>query len=399
MHNVSNTRYYYFLGAFSFIIYYMNNQFGSKEDSGFENLNQSGGMSKDDQSRNNSSNRNKKQQGGDSKAANYELRRLKTELRKLKEDRGDSGKRSNSNAFSTSNFSSSLICKKFTNSMLIAASYRSITDQTLVVGLKVKPIQERLNAQANVWARKIFSMDELYLKKILSSNDYKWISILEKAYIYSYFKAVLYALKDSVVAEMPDQTCFVAGHAILYNYLMKPSYTFKHDGFYITYNMRCSSEDLEVITTMANSYSFIKDYYSTGTRFYLENQDLDRVLDGLACNMKPDGPVFYRLSDQKAVSIHLTKDNFPFGNSFYSDKSELTDWYYCFNDKSSILDDGMLFGKACFIHSSDETDSSKFLDKMDQDDQYYLTKYEVSSLCGCMPPDYIYKADEVTDSK
>jgi hypothetical protein len=249
-------------------------------------------------------------------------------------------------SFSTTNISTSLVTQKFTNSSVITESFRQIKDRTIVIDLCLSPLKNRLEFQAQVWARKIISKQELYLKAILGrTRQSDWQRLLEETYIYSYFSCVLYALSDKRVAEISEDRHVLIGHGILYRYLLKPSFTFQHSDFTVRYNMNISEARLNSILKMAMSFPFIGNFITTSPRFYLENEEYDRILSGLASNMDQEGPIITSFTDDRRHDMYLTKDNFPIGNSFYSDNSNpsSSDWQFAFCEGKSILDSSTLF--------------------------------------------------------
>lgn len=109
--------------------------------------------------------------------------------------------RVNPKAYKTLNLSTALVATKYYNRNLVSMPFRSIYDETVVLEYKVDPINSRLTLQANCWAKKIISQQELYLRSILNATSTSsWETLLMRCYIYSYYKAVLYALTDRRVA-------------------------------------------------------------------------------------------------------------------------------------------------------------------------------------------------------
>lgn len=303
--------------------------------------------------------------------------------------------RANIRRFSCKNLSTAVICAKFTNQNVIVSNFRNIKDNTINLKFTIKPIKSRLRANAQVWARKLISSQELYLKGILNAYPKDWQSLLENTYIYDYFRSILYAVTNSRVAEYPTGKISIIGHAVAYHALLKPSHTFQHNGYYVKYQYVIDDDDLSYITKMAESFSFIKDYMSTSPRFYLENEIFDRILSGLKENISGDNPELVMLDYDfnGSISSYLSKDQFSMANSFYSSKSKSNDWFYAHNSDTDILNNSSLFGKNVFVTSLDDDYANRFYERNQDDDEFYLAKYEVSALCGSMYPNYIGVGD------
>jgi hypothetical protein len=300
------------------------------------------------------------------------------------------GQLNNKSNLVTENLSVGLIPSKYKNFSLISSNYLTLTDQVLEFSFTIKPIKERLDAQASVWARKHVSIQETYLKKVLGAHTNQWEKLLSQAYIYSYYSAILYALSSSRVAEFDTNRTFVTGHGILYQCLLKPYHTFKCMDFHISYKLTCTEMELNEIIAQAEEYDFIKKYLVKTPRFYLENQSLERILNGLSSEVPSFGPKMIKISNSNVLDTYLTKDNFPLINSFYTKTSKTDKWFYSFCNDKSILDSSTLFGKACFVTCVDEDDKySKYFDLVSEEDNFYLTKYELQHIAGSSYPQYI----------
>lgn len=295
--------------------------------------------------------------------------------------------------FNTDNFSLPVIAQEFSNQSIVTGAIidgRSITVRYTVVIKK-----NRLEAQASVWAKRIISEHRLYLKSILNVYPNQYESVLTQMYIYSYFRCVLYAINDRRVVDIPLNQVNIAGHAILRHCLLVSSHTFSHGQVNIQYLLDVSDEEYDAILTMARSYPFINDYMRTSPRFFIENAELDRCFDGLYrdTNMS-DGPKLFRHdSDANDVLSALTRDKFPILNSIYKKDGLDSQWYYAYTEKERITDGSMLFGKACFISEKGDDVIQNYFSSVSVDDDYRVTKYEVSSLTGTWYPEYIPKQD------
>lgn len=295
----------------------------------------------------------------------------------------------NRGPFLSKNLSTRTIATKYLNSKIVSGSYASVREETLYLNLTLKVFTDRLNAQANVWARKIYSLHEVNLRYIIGSRDDFWISKLEECFTYSYFSAVLYGISSSRVGDFSNNKCFVKGHYLLHRYLVSRSFSFQFDEQTIVYDFRISKERYDEIIKLAKSYSYINDYLVEFPTFSLENQSLDRILKGLKEKLSLDDPSLISSSDFNIVEDCLTKDNFPIGNSFYTDDKDPKYWSYAFTSDSNIIDKTTLFGKACFLSLYKPNDISGFYDKFEEDDKFSLIKYEVTSICGSQYPAYV----------
>jgi hypothetical protein len=302
-----------------------------------------------------------------------------------------------SSSFSTMNLSTPLISTKFFNGSLVDQNYRYIRNRTITISLTLKPDKDRLRQQASVWARRIISDQDLYLRYILSeSRRSSWATLLENVYIYSYFRSVLYALSDQRVAEVPENKVAIKGHAILYKVLLNPVHSFKHDDYTISYDIDIRQEEYDSIRNIASEFDFINNFMSSGTRFYLENSEYDRFLAGLYDVWQIGQPEYCTLGDYNELSKHLTVDNFPIGNSFYSSvgTENIKKWYYAFEVNSSIMTNSTLFGKSCFFCARKDSDCNAYYDLNTTDDQLYLVKYEVSCIASSEYPDPISSVEK-----
>lgn len=293
-------------------------------------------------------------------------------------------------AFETKNLSSVLISQKYFNSNAVITPFNSVNNTSVSIRLSLNPILSRLDKQAKVWAEKMYSNQNLYLKAIISDYRERWIDWLEKCFKYSYFKCVLCGLTDEIVAEIPSDVPVIAGHSILYYFLRQQSFTFKYNDISIRYYFDCTQDDYESILAQAKSYDFLKDSIIEGRRFFVENAELDRILRGLSDYSDDDSPRFMPFVDDEKTLQYTTMDNFSICNSFYkasSGTSELN-WYYCYSDDVNILDPKTLFGKALFICAAKDESYFSYFDYNSQNDMNYLVKYEVASLCGSDFPEY-----------
>jgi hypothetical protein len=292
--------------------------------------------------------------------------------------------------FSTMNLSTPLVTTKHFNRNVVVQPYRVVKDQTIVIEYTVSLFKDRLESQAQVWARKILSSNQNHLRNILDSRKYEWLSILTKCYIYSYFTGALYALTDQRVAEIPKNRSMIAGHAIFYHVLMSPGFNFKQKGQTVVYRPMVSKSDYASLLNIAKSYEFIRDNLVDGTRFSLCNAELDRALSNLHNELGPQDPQFLYLDDSSKIGNYLNQDCFAISNSMYMKRKKVLYWYYCSNENCSVIDGSTLFGKALFITSIDDGKVQNFFDSnLGSDDELSFVKYEVSALAGSEYPDPI----------
>jgi hypothetical protein len=261
--------------------------------------------------------------------------------------------------------------------------------------MSIRPNKERLEAQADVWAKKIISIQELSLRYILGIYEDKWYTRLKECFIYSYFRSVLYALSDKRVAEFDGIKYGIAGHVVLYNCLLRPSFSFDYKDSTIQYVFDISDEDFSYIKKMAENFDYIYPYINDNRRFSLENSVLDRSLNSLNDSFTANEPKLENLTTKSNCILNCLKsDNFALGNSFYyGNPNDEGKWFYSHKTGKNILDLPSLFGKACFIHSADDETNGKYYETIDSDDEFYLVKYEVSALCGQTYKDYFRPRD------
>lgn len=304
-------------------------------------------------------------------------------------------KGSEATGYSTVNLSTPLIVTKFTNQNVITKSFRQIKDESIYINLTIKPDENRLYAQGCVWADKIISQHEIYLKGAIGGYPDTWRKELIKCYIYSYYKCLLYALSGGKVAEFPIGSTVIKGHYILFKCLLGISRSFMYDDYYVVYRFDITEDDYKTIVECAKKHSFINDNLRDSPRFYLENKDLDRRLNGLRNLSVPSSPQYFVFGeDDKNAEAFLNLDNFPLGNSFYiSNYKSTSNWYYSYSQGSTFINNtSLLFGKACFLCcTTSDTNSKLFYDRNVNDDDYYLVKYEVQCLAGSSYPNYFDK--------
>lgn len=298
----------------------------------------------------------------------------------------------NNHQFSTTNFSTEMVCKKHWNSSFLTTNVRDIQDVTITIKLTVAPIIKRLEAQANVWASKIYATPEIIHRYIVGSNESLWMSRYEELYIYSYFRGLLYGVFHTSVGDIKPSNMSLIGHCLLRLILSSPAFTFEHRGMRVKYVIEITQSDIDTIVNQAKKYPYIANYLINQTnRFSLENPDLDRRLNTLALSLTGDDPKFESLFDLNGrVRTHLTKDNFPIGNSFYCKNNiNVSSFRYAFKEGESIISMSTLFGKANFFKSRNDNTVDSYFDLSNVDDKYTLTKYEVMCIAGCMYGDYI----------
>lgn len=345
-----------------------------------------------------SSNINTNPQGNNNNKQANKPKKTKSKPQKSKTQKGKNkpfkGQNNNNNvpnvnpkAYKTLNLSTALVATKFYNRNLVSMPFRNVYDETVVLEYKVEPINSRLILQANSWAKKIISQQELYLKAILNSTrTSSWEPLLMRCYIYSYYKAVLYALTDRRVAEIPDNMVSIYGHSILYQILLRPSFNFEYGMQFVKILQSCTDAEYQTIISRARQFDYLDSIINESPRFYMENAEFDRILSGLSAHAVSDTPQFTTFGNLESISRHLTKDNFPLLNSIYSSSSNIDKWYYMSKENCSLMDSTTLFGKACFITAKVDTLYNQFFDLNVINDNDSLVKYEVSALCGSNYP-------------
>lgn len=299
---------------------------------------------------------------------------------------------SNINKFSCNNLSIFSITEKHFNQSVILGNYRDVNNVTLPISMTIVPDNDRLIAQATVWASKIVSTQELSLRYILNSNQDRWQKDLIECFIYSYYRALLYALTDKRVAEFDGSKYGVIGHVLLYKMLLRPSFSFVQDDTTVKYEFNITDNEYDFILQSARFFPYVSDFINDGRRFSLENTIIDRHLNSLNDSFTPDEPQLENMnSDSSKILNCMTKESFPLANSFYYSRSsteKFSKWFYSYKTGNTIFSPSSLFGKACFVTSCDDNTNSNYYETTSQDDEYYLVKYEVTALCGCSYSDY-----------
>lgn len=292
-------------------------------------------------------------------------------------------------SFQSQNYSTARVSTMHLNNNVLASNYRTLRNSSVNLKISILPDKERLQLQANCWARRIVQLQELPLKHILGVFRDRWISKLEKCYIYSYYRAVLYALTDDRVREFPIESYCPKGHAVLYEFLNKGSFSFRSNDIIVNYIFEISKEDYNTILTQAKEFDFIDDRLVSGNRFSLINEDFDGCMKRIHQENVSGSPDFANIDESEKVSVYLTRENFSIMNSFYKVENNKTIWYYSYHPNVTILCPELLFGKACFITSGSSTNIEDYFNKVTQDDENDLVKYEVAAICGSEYPDPI----------
>jgi hypothetical protein len=128
---------------------------------------------------------------------------------------------------------------------------------------------------------------------------------------------------------------------------------------------------------------------------------MDKALNKLQEFIGNTGPQFAKLGDFTQSQNHLTKENFGFFNSMYSNTEDINNWFYMHQTNVSIIDSSMLFGKALFLKSRNDEFHRNFYEEIKQDDYLNLVKYEVTCIAGSTYPDISdnFKFDTFTYNK
>lgn len=301
---------------------------------------------------------------------------------------------SSSRSFTALNLSTRVICAKQNNFSVITDTISAAKYSVIDLPLTIRPLEDELIAMADVWARKIVSDQNINLKKIINARSSMWEPTLRKAYVYDYFRNLLYGISEKRISEFPKGQVSLVGHSIMFEVLNKLSYIFEYDDITVRYCINISKSDYDYIFKLARSFNFIRDCMSPedSSRFFLENVSLDRVLNGLNSECSAHGPHFYRHLNSNVnsnVTKYLTKDCFPVGNSVYSSENSRDKWFCCTIPDHDITTHSVMFGKALFFTSLDDKIFNRYYDYVDRSDDFVLTKYHVSSVCGWTYPNYI----------
>jgi hypothetical protein len=299
---------------------------------------------------------------------------------------------SSSSPFKVINHSIAVITTRYYNTSFIARPFREITDEVIDISYKIDPIKSRLDKQAQVFARKVISMEELDLRHALNQYPERWQSMLEQTFVYSYFKCLLYGTSNSRIAELPEDFFCILGHGIMYHIINKHSFSFEHNGIGVVYTHECSETHYESLLALARQYSFLNNCItSEGSRFYMENEYYDRYLRKLSKELKGTrGPHLIEMLNSQNIARHLTQDSFPVLNSFYTNEKNENKWRYSFAPPAKLHDNGMLFGKAIFATQINSTNSNyDYFTLINESDDNSLVKYEVTAIAGSNYPNYI----------
>jgi len=301
----------------------------------------------------------------------------------------------NVNEFKQLNFSLSSICDKAFNRSVVTGNFRDVSNVLIPIRLTIRPENERLLAQATVWADKIISIQELNLRYIIGGDERIWKERLIECYVYSYYRSVLYALDDKTVAESDSPKFGLIGHIVLGQCLLRPSFSFSYKESTVQFVLDIDQKDVDAVFTASREFSYIGDFINDGRRFSLENVLIERRLNSLNDSFTKDEPKMADMvNPQSMVTTCLQSDKFSLGNSFYSEsQSEGTKWFYSHMTNETIFSTPMLFGKSCFMVSKDDSQNSLYYESIVEDDLFYLVSREVTSICGQSYRDFLPPSD------
>lgn len=387
------------LFAYYFQFHIMNqNQDSQRNDSGYENRNQSYKDSNEQNpfiAKGNSRNNGSKKKSGVKRGYGNGQQFKSSSSERLPFRNQQSTGTKNVNEFKQLNFSLSSISDKAFNRSVITGNFRDISNVLLPIKLSIRPDNERLIAQSSVWADKIISIQELNLRYIIGGDERIWKERLIECYVYSYYRSVLYALNDKTVAESDSPKFGLIGHIILGQCLLRPSFSFTYKESTIQFVLDIDQEDVNAVFKASREFSYIGDYINDGRRFSLENVLIERRLNSLNDSFTKDEPKMADMvNPQSMVTTCLQSDKFSLGNSFYSEnQSEGTKWFYSHMTNETIFSTPMLFGKACFMVSKDDSKNSLYYESIVEDDLFYLVSREVTSICGQSYRDYLPSSD------
>lgn len=300
--------------------------------------------------------------------------------------------RSSATSFNMTNHSTGNVATIFVNRGVIQQPYRNVVQQTIELDFTVSPIHSRLSKHADVWASRIISIQQLQLRDTLGPKQDTWYPKLFSAFIYSYFKSLLYGVYHTIAEPLENSTCVVKGHNILYSVIKQSKFVFRYKDINVFYNFKISNEDIEQInqSIIDGKYDFVSKFlFKTDFKFSLFNPECERHLKDLNQMLGNNGPLFSLIDDESSVSNYLTQDNFPICNSFYTKESNETKWYYTSYSDVAVLSQAVLCGKSLFIKGiSEESEILKYYTLNNEDDFSSLVKYEVTSVAGFNYPDY-----------
>lgn len=306
--------------------------------------------------------------------------------------RNTSPERSSATPFSMANHSTGNVATIFINRGVIQQPYRNVVQQTINFDFTVSPIVKRLEKQADVWARRIIACQNLQLRDTLGPKQDTWYKKLFSAYIYSYYKCLLYGIFDSIAEPLENSTCVVKGHNLLYSVVKQSKFVFRYKDTSVLYNFRIDDVKIDSILKAIkdSNFNFINDNLFKSTyKFSLFNAECERHLKDLNNMLGNSGPLFTLLDDSSVVSQYLTQDNFPLCNSFYDQELNEVKWYYTSYLDVPVLSQSVLIGKALFISTlSKDKDILQYYVFNNQDDENSLVKYEVTSVAGFDYPDF-----------
>jgi hypothetical protein len=255
-----------------------------------------------------------------------------------------------------------------------------------------------------VFAEKILTLPEV-IPSYLFNNYEKEIQSekIRNTFIYSYLKSLMMGIYRIEVSEVPTSNYVLYGHNLLYHlmYVNNGIHSFSHSSYDIVYQFEFTEEDEKLLLELCKSFPFIRDHMATGNRFFIANPEMDKALNKLQEFIGNTGPQFAKLGDFTQSQNHLTKENFGFFNSMYSNTDDINNWFYMHQTNVSIIDSSMLFGKALFLKSRNDEFHRNFYEEIKQDDYLNLVKYEVTCIAGSTYPDISdnFKFDTFTYNK
>jgi hypothetical protein len=316
----------------------------------------------------------------------------------------DSSYSRNDSLIRTTNYSSENIATKWFNQKIVFTPYTQSRNKTLIVKYSVVPYYHRLIQQAHVFAEKVLTLPEV-IPSYLFNNYEKEIQSekIRNTFIYSYLKSLMMGIYRIEVSEVPTSNYVLYGHNLLYHlmYVNNGIHSFSHSSYDIVYQFEFTEEDEKLLLELCKSFPFIRDHMATGNRFFIANPEMDKALNKLQEFIGNTGPQFAKLGDFTQSQNHLTKENFGFFNSMYSNTEDINNWFYMHQTNVSIIDSSMLFGKALFLKSRNDEFHRNFYEEIKQDDYLNLVKYEVTCIAGSTYPDISdnFKFDTFTYNK
>lgn len=299
-------------------------------------------------------------------------------------DRPDSGQKGNKTQYLLKNLSTTSVCMQFRNENFLQTPYLGVEGETIEFQLKIVPNNERLNLQANSWAKKLAQNAEIDFYRLgLGRNMEQWVPNLMKCFIYSYYKNLIHGLTTNRIPEDESTFFCVPGHHILYCALKKPYHTFEVKDVTVRYSLRATQEEYDSIIVKAKKLDFLKDHIvDDGVWTYVNNPKIEQYLGRLRMNVSNKDPKIWDFSNVSSSNNSLTRESFPLFNSCYtSDEMNLDKWFYMFDKTEEITSSSTLFGKSLFLHARDDKHFKIYCHTVDiADSKNYLIRYECRSV-------------------